>query len=359
MLARLKKLRMVVPVLLAGGWSLASGPIVAGAASEARPVIRSDAETEPVGSIGDAADDAAIWLHPTDPSLSLVVGTDKRAALEVYDLAGRRLQRLEGATNNVDLRYGFPLGDRAVDLVATAERGLRFFWVDPVARRLTEATARPIPSPFYEEGICLYHSPTSDRFYAFTAGGNGMVTQWELFDRAGLIDARPVREFDVGSAVEGCTTDDETSRLYVGEEDVGIWEYAAEPAAGPAEPRIIVDRTGPGGNLVADVEGLAMVAEPGGRGYLVASSQGDNSFVFYRRTAPHVFLGKLRVGTDSAVDGCSDTDGIDIMAAYLGPAFPGGLFICQDGRNTTPGPAGRQNFKFVPLDRILRWGVGR
>ena len=52
-------------------------------------------------------------------------------------------------------------------------------------------------------------------------------------------------------------------------------------------------------------------------------------------------------------DGCSDTDGIEAVAADLGPTFPGGLFVCQDGRNTPPGSAGRQNFKLVRLDSLL------
>ena len=55
----------------------------------------------------------------------------------------------------------------------------------------------------------------------------------------------------------------------------------------------------------------------------------------------------------SAADGCSATDGIEAVAADLGPDFPAGIFICQDGDNTTPGSAGRQNFKYIRLDRIL------
>lgn len=35
-------------------------------------------ETTPVPSGGDAADDVAIWVHPTDVSMSAVVGTNKQ-----------------------------------------------------------------------------------------------------------------------------------------------------------------------------------------------------------------------------------------------------------------------------------------
>jgi myo-inositol-hexaphosphate 3-phosphohydrolase len=50
--------------------------------------VAATVETEPVPHSADAADDAAIWIHPTDPSLSTVLGTDKveGGGLGVYDL---------------------------------------------------------------------------------------------------------------------------------------------------------------------------------------------------------------------------------------------------------------------------------
>ena len=54
--------------------------------------VPADVETEPVA--GDA-DDMAIWVHPTDPSRSVLIGTDKLGALETYDLSGRRLQTVD------------------------------------------------------------------------------------------------------------------------------------------------------------------------------------------------------------------------------------------------------------------------
>ena len=43
-------------------------------------------ETESVSSIGDAADDPAIWFNQADPTKSLIFGTDKRKGIHVYDL---------------------------------------------------------------------------------------------------------------------------------------------------------------------------------------------------------------------------------------------------------------------------------
>ena len=39
-----------------------------------------------VGLWSDAMDDPAIWVHPTDPSRSLVMANDKKGAFETYDL---------------------------------------------------------------------------------------------------------------------------------------------------------------------------------------------------------------------------------------------------------------------------------
>src|SRR5690242_17678732 len=43
---------------------------------------------------GTSADDAAIWIHPTDPARSTIIGTMKTSSngLRVYDLAGNQLQ---------------------------------------------------------------------------------------------------------------------------------------------------------------------------------------------------------------------------------------------------------------------------
>ena len=58
-------------------------------------------------------DDPAIWIHPTDPSQSLIVGTDKNpedGALYVFDLDGKILPektvRPLLRVNNVDIEYG-------------------------------------------------------------------------------------------------------------------------------------------------------------------------------------------------------------------------------------------------------------
>ena len=168
-----------------------------------------------------------------------------------------------------------------------------------------------------------------------------------------------MRAWDVGGEVEGCVADDGLGKLYVSEEAVGIWKYGAEPTAptGPAG-RVLVDGTTPnGGRLVPDVEGLTIVYQPNGTGYLIASSQAAsntaNFYAVYGRQGANAFVRGFRVVNGRATDGCGRTDGIDAVAANLGPAFPQGMFVCQDNNNSTPGNSGNQNFKLVPLERVV------
>ena len=334
-------------------------------AAVAAPVdVTADGETVPVLTTADSADDPAIWVHPTDPSKSVVIGNDKGDALEVYDLSGNRIQRIAVAHGNVDVRTGFPLASGTVDIAAAASSGIRVYRIDPITRQLTNITEGGRISGVSGEGFCLYRSPASGGVYAFIITGSGRVQQVRLgdLDADGLVDGQLVRVFEVGSEAEGCVADDERGLFYVSQEDVGLWRYGAEPGDSPAA-RVRVDSVGAGGHLVSDVEGLTIVHQPGGTGYLLASAQNvanplNNYYAVYERQGANAFLTTFRVVAGPTADGCSRTDGIAAVAANLGPSYPSGLFVCQDDSNTTPGTSGNQNFKFVRLEKILSLGSG-
>ncbi len=99
------------------------------------------------------------------------------------------------------------------------------------------------------------------------------------------------------------------------------------------------------------MEGLAFA--PGETPYLLASSQGDDSYVLYQGVAPYRQLLKFRVTTNSelGIDGSSETDGLDLTVRSLGPGFEQGALIVQDGRNRMPEQG--QNLKYVPWQAIL------
>jgi hypothetical protein len=135
--------------------------------------------------------------------------------------------------------------------------------------------------------------------------------------------------------------DDALRQLYVGEENAGIWKYSAEPDGGSA--RTLVDGTGAGGHLDADVEGLAIYYANGSYGYLLASSQGNNEFVVYERGGTNAFIGSFTLVASGGIDAVTDTDGIDVTNFALGSQFPLGLFVAQDNDD---------NFKLVRWDAI-------
>jgi 3-phytase len=322
---------------------------------EATPIVPTR-ETDPVPHDGDAADDPAIWLNPKNPAMSTIIGTDKKGGLAVYDLAGKQIQYLaEGRMNNVDLRPGFRLRGERVALVTAGNRSddtIAVYRVQPTTRMLVPVAARPIELGLSAYGSCMYRSRRTGAFYVFMNSKEGEVEQWQLFDDGrGKVDARRVRRFDVGLQTEGCVADDALAHLYIGEENKGIWKYGAEPTAGTA--RTLVDSTGSDGHLEADVEGLTLAYGAKGTGYLIASSQGDNSFVIYRREGKNAYVRTFTLEAGNGIDEVSDTDGIDVTTARLGSAFPTGLFVVQDGENDE----GNQNFKLVPWRAVSPTGT--
>lgn len=317
--------------------------------------VSATVETEPVKSFGDAADDPAIWVHPTDPSQSLVIGTQKKRGINVYDLTGKELQSLaDGRMNNADIRYGFELGGTKVDVLTASNRtsdSVAIYAIDPDSRTLRNIALDTIDSGMSDPyGQCMYRDVKSGEIFIIINDSSGLVRQWRLEAKDDqYVTASVAREFKLDSQTEGCVADDVTGALYIGQEDFGIWKYSADPDAG--SERVLVD-TVDGGNLTADVEGLSIYYGPGETGYLVVSNQGADNFAVYRREGDNEFVGHFHVVANEllGIDGVSETDGVEVTSANLGPAFPNGVFVAQDGRNITPDE--RQNFKLVPWESI-------
>ena len=354
--------RVILMFILLGGFCLSG--LVRAEVFEVMATV----ETDPVPHAGDRADDATVWVHPTDPNRSVIIGTDKddtAGGLVVYDLAGKQMSFTTGGKmNNVDVRYNFPLGGKEVDIIAVGNRtddSIAVYTIDPNTRELSDVAARTISIGLEEAyGFCLYHSWRTNKYYAFVNDKNGEVEQWRLFDNlSGKVDAVLVRSFDVGSQTEGMVADDQLGYVYIGEEDVGIWKYGAEPTS-PTDGanRVLVDGADGDGHLAADVEGLTIYYAWGLEGYLIASSQGEGSaghpltdtFAVYQRGGDNEHVMNFRVVENEAlgIDAVGNTDGIMVSNAYLGARFPLGVFVAQDGSNS----GGNQNFKLVPWESI-------
>jgi 3-phytase len=303
-------------------------------------------ETVPVPGGADGADDPSIWIHPSDTTQSTIIGTDKFGGLAVYDLSGKQLQYLpDGDINNVDLRYNFPLGDQPATLVTAGNQtnnSIAIYRVDPATRLLSNAAARTIIPALVIYGSCMYHSPTSGSYYVFVNAEDGAVEQWELLAApGGQVDAVLRRSFDVGTRVEGCVADDLAQTFYIGEEAVGIWKYGAEPDTG--DTRTLVDSTAAGGHLTSNVEGLAIYYTNTGGGYLIASSQGSDTFVIYQRGGNNAYVATFAIVAGNGVDRVTHTDGIDVSNFGLGSPFEQGIFVAQDGYDESS----TNNYKLV------------
>ncbi|HET9335697.1 MAG TPA: phytase [Sphingomicrobium sp.] len=319
------------------------------------PIVHPTIESDPVTSAADAADDPAIWANPDNPAASWVIGTDKQGGLHVYDMQGKsRFFAADGKMNNVDLRTGYRLAGRDIVLVTASDRtnkAIAIYSLDTATGSLTNIAdgiqATGLSDPY---GQCMYRSKRG-RTYVFISDPDGLVRQWELVPtRAGKVEAKQVRDIKFSSQTEGCVVDDANGTLYVAEEDIGLWRVAADPVKS-AVP-VSIDKVADNPKLKDDMEGVGLYDLGGGRGYLIVSSQGNNSYAVYRREGDNAYVGSFSVIADPAkgIDGISETDGLDVSSANLGPGFEHGAMIAQDGRNMLP--VENQNFKFVPWATI-------
>ena len=307
-------------------------------------------ETTPVGTANaDAADDPAIWRNAADPAQSLIVGTDKKAGLYVYGLDGKTRSFLDaGRVNNVDLRDGVTIAGKPGILVVASDRNdvanakLALFSLDPATAKLT--TLGKVDGGKGEAyGVCLYRAP--EAVYAFIVLKDGTIHQVALDASGTSASGKTVRTMKLGTQSEGCAVDDRTGILYVAEEDVGLWRFDAR-ATGTTLPTKIAAADGK--NIVMDAEGVAIAPIGERDGYVIVSSQGDNAYAVYRLTDDS-YVGRFRI-IDGAIGGAEETDGIDLMLGDFGPAYPGGIFVAQDGHNATAA----QNFKLVAWDDIAK-----
>lgn len=313
-----------------------------------------------------------------------------------------------GRFNNVDLVYGFRLSSGAtVDLAVVSDRGhdqVRFYAIDPASGSVRDVTDPAVPYVFnatqqeVNEASTVYGLATwQDATGTFALVSRRHATRLGLLKltatAGGKVGYSPVRTLDLPSAfplpdgsswtpcaepgelpqVEGMVVDGGRDVLYAAQEDVGVWRLRADLTAAPVlmdkvkeygrhgtfDPDTEECTLGPdqgfgGTHLAADAEGLTIYYGRGGDGYLLASSQGDDTFAVYERQGRNRYLAQFRVG-EGRVDGAQTSDGAMVTQVGLGPAFPHGLLVVHDGVNT-PADGERENtdFKFVRWEEVAQ-----
>ncbi|MGB5878831.1 MAG: phytase, partial [Thermoanaerobaculia bacterium] len=262
--------------------------------------LKPDVITEPTKH---DTDDPAIWIHPTDPSQSLIVGTDKNpedGALYVFDLDGKILPektvRPLLRVNNVDVEYGLLLGGEMVDLAVATERvanKIRVYSL-PDMKEIDnggidvftdEEERRPM-------GISLYKRQSDGTIYAIvgrkSGPAEGYLFQYKLEDDGnGNVIGVLVRQFGAYSGlneIESIAVDDPLGYVYYSDEGSGIRKYHADPDAPGAETELAIFGTvfGPEG-FTRDNEGISIYQINDGTGYILVSDQHANKFRIYTR----------------------------------------------------------------------------
>jgi len=296
------------------------------------------------------ADDAAVWMHPTDPSKSLIIGTDKggssNGGLFAWNLDGTQKQRISlNHPNNVDIRFGFKLGGQTVDLAAVSirdSRQVRIFKIDSGSRKLSDVTTldttnvlnKTFESPY---GLLMYKRPSDGSVFVIVSSRHTSFRDklWQIRledDGIGRVKGVVVRKFgDYKNVVEGMVADDELGFFYASEERVGIHKYYADPLKGNARLAFFATED----SLVGNNEGLALYKCTNGTGYLLVAHPETRSIKVYRREgekgAPHQHRLLTRIKDDSSKAG----DGLEVSSRAYSPIFPYGVMIWHDqaGRN--------------------------
>ncbi|GIV10241.1 MAG: 3-phytase [Fimbriimonadales bacterium] len=307
---------------------------------EVRPVVRT-------ASLPDDADDPAIWLHPRNSRLSLILGTNKarapRGAIGVYDLNGRMLQMIQNIDqpNNIDVAYGFAFGQERIDIAVATERyasRLRIFRIDPARRRLIDLTDPDGAKVFIGEtderampmGVALYHAGRGEvhAIVSRKSGPNqGYLHQYRLVPmRNGRVSVQLIRAFGAFSGkgeIEAICVDSELGYVYYADENVGIRKYHANPNMPERELALFATE------YEGDQEGIAIYAPKQGESYLLCTEQleGGSKLHLYprfgRQSKP---IATLNIGAD-------DTDGLDASAHNFGAPFESGMVVAMNSKD--------------------------
>lgn len=328
---------------------------VAPGAPKGEGIVIAALETESVEADveDDAADDPALWYDAGQPELSLIIGSNKTRGLDVYSLSGKRLASYNvGPINNVDVRQGW-LGE--YDLVGGSHRvkiGMDFWLVNKNTRELEflGSIASNLEDVY---GFCLYKDPSTNEVHAFVNSKTGKVEQWMLTMDNGSMGGTLVRELQLQSQVEGMVADDELGVIYVGVEEGGIYKFGVGAGDSP-KGTLVLNSNQDNLAIQYDVEGLTIYSTGPSSGYLIASSQGNNTYAVFDRSGQNEYLGSFEI-KDGVVDGVQETDGIHATSLPLGSEFPMGVFMCQDGFNFDGETKVSQNFKVVDWRMISDW----
>lgn len=316
-------------------------------------------ETEPVNAAieDDSADDPCILVNELDREKSLIIGTNKKRGFNVYNLLGDLVKHYPvGRLNNIDIRQNIMVNGESIHILGATNRTNNTIMIYKIDEngKAEDIAAAPIYSTLSEVyGFCFYEDKSQNKLYAYANDKYGNIEQILLNNENGKITGELVRMLKVKSQVEGMVADDEFGYLYVGEEEFGVWKFNAQEHADTVATQL-TSSTQSNPNIVYDIEGLSLYLKEDGKGYLIASIQGNNSYAVFKREQGNEYITSFNIGSNK-IDGVEETDGIDLCSASLGSEYPNGIMVVQDGFNYDDTIKQPQNFKLIAFDEIDRF----
>ena len=313
--------------------------------------ISAQVETDPVYAVNvdnDTADDPAIWYNDVKPEASIIFGSNKKHGIHSYNLKGEEVQYVPcGTINNIDVRKAINFSGGKYDVLAGSHRfnnSIVLFTIDQ--NGIIKSTPDfEIGLPDFDPyGFCLYKNEKG-KLYAFINNKNGEIYQVSIdIDPNGFLKSDVENQFKLKTQVEGMVVDDEYGKLFVGEEQSGI--YLFDLKAKNIKGQLLKGSTNANRNIRYDVEGLALINSK----FLIASSQGNFSYAIYNLDSEsYITSFKIIDGSNDAVE---ETDGLEVSTLPFGQLFPKGILVVQDGFNYDGKVKKAQNFKIVDLREV-------
>ncbi|WP_083974465.1 phytase [Herbidospora daliensis] len=335
---------------------------------------------------------------------------------EIQSLKAAKAPRrdgVEGRYNNVDIAYGLRLGGRKVDVAVVSDRyndQIRFFAIDPsAAKPLREVTApdqrflfSPDRKTVGEEhtayGLAVWQPTPGTAYAVVTQEGATTLATARIVEKDGRLGYssverltmpsefplpdgttwKPCEEPGVLPHFEGLAVDQRSGVLYAAQEDVGLWRVPLP--LGTKQPTLVdkvrdfgvedvydeeteecapVDpnASGFGGDhLTADAEGVDVYYAGGATGYVIVSSQGDDTFTVYDRQGANKSLGTFRVKGVKGVDDVNGSDGLTVTNRPVGK-YTQGLLVTHDEPDTGANVDEERdatNFSYVSWGEVAR-----
>ena len=305
--------------------------------------VTANVETEPVFAGDDAADDMCVLENFNNPESSLIISSDKKYGIIVYDLEGVKLYDYEvGRINNVDILPSRSFQNKYI--VAGTNRtynSIDIYLFNSKGELENLILRKEIPSLKDVYGVTFYRDDFNT--YLFISDKKGNVEQWSYNNDEVNSEIKFVRKLKFSSLVEGLVADESKGKIYIGQERKGIWELNAFPSF-DSQKKLIFKKSK---NFKPDFEGLALRDDGNGEGYLIASVQGSNGYLIIDRKSLDAKI-FFRIIDGDKIDGTTETDGIDVTSIKTSK-FPNGFFIAQDDDNDGL----NQNFKLVDWNKII------